>query len=111
MANEERISNFYNAWKADKPAGDAQFNGTSYIIINMGKVDEEPQFHKNNAMHFWLLGYEFPTTLMLFTLETIYIINTAKKAKYLDQINGGRVPVEVLVRGKFAAENEKQFTS
>ena len=30
-------------------------------------------------------------------------------AKYLDQIKGGRVPVEVLVRGKDAAENEKHF--
>ncbi|KAH8893201.1 transcription elongation complex subunit [Thozetella sp. PMI_491] len=106
---QERISHFYNAWKADKRAGDALFNGASSIVINMGKVDEEPEFHKNNAMHFWLLGYEFPTTLMLFTLETIYIITTAKKAKYLDQIKGGRVPVEVLVRGKDAAENEKQF--
>ena len=30
-------------------------------------------------------------------------------AKYLDQIKGGRFPVEVLVRGKDAAENEKLF--
>lgn len=30
-------------------------------------------------------------------------------AKYLDQIKGGRIPVEVLVRGKDAAENEKHF--
>jgi nucleosome binding factor SPN SPT16 subunit len=28
---------------------------------------------------FWLLGYEFPTTLMLFTLETLYILTTQKK--------------------------------
>lgn len=30
-------------------------------------------------------------------------------AKHLDQIKGGRFPVEVLVRGKDAAENEKLF--
>ena len=30
-------------------------------------------------------------------------------AKYLDQIKGGRFPIEVLVRGKDAAENEKLF--
>lgn len=28
---------------------------------------------------FWLLGYEFPTTLMLFTLDTLYILTTQKK--------------------------------
>jgi hypothetical protein len=64
---------------------------------------------------------------MLLTPETVYILTTAKKgmfnwqrvfddgladtqtAKYLDQIKGGRVPVEVLVRGKDNAENEKLF--
>lgn len=30
-------------------------------------------------------------------------------AKHLDQIKGGRFPVEVLVRGKNAEENEKLF--
>ncbi|KAK3325821.1 transcription elongation complex subunit [Apodospora peruviana] len=106
---QERISHFVNAWKADKRSGDALFQGVSSIVILMGKVDENPEFHKNNAMHFWLLGYEFPTTLMLFTLDTIYILTTQKKAKYLDQVKGGRYPVEVLVRGKDAAENEKLF--
>lgn len=47
--------------------------------------------------------------MMLFTPETLYILTTQKKAKYLDQIKGGRFPVEVLVRGKDAAENEKLF--
>ncbi|KAK4122365.1 SPT16-domain-containing protein [Parathielavia appendiculata] len=108
-AFQERLSHFVSAWKADKRSGDALFTGASSIVILMGKVDEEPEFHKNNAMHFWLLGYEFPTTLMLFTLDTLYILTTQKKAKYLDQIKGGRFPVEVLVRGKDAAENEKLF--
>ncbi|EAQ92455.1 hypothetical protein CHGG_00690 [Chaetomium globosum CBS 148.51] len=108
-AFQERLSHFIAAWKADKRAGDALFAGASSIVILMGKVDEEPEFYKNNAMHFWLLGYEFPTTLMLFTLDTLYILTTQKKAKYLDQIKGGRFPVEVLVRSKDAAENEKLF--
>ncbi|KAK0728654.1 FACT complex subunit-domain-containing protein [Lasiosphaeria miniovina] len=107
---QERISHFINAWKADKRSGDALFNGVSSILILMGKVDDtNPEFHKNNAMHFWLLGYEFPTTLMLLTLDTIYILTTQKKAKYLDQIKGGRFPVEVLVRGKDSTENEMLF--
>ncbi|KAL1835963.1 hypothetical protein VTJ49DRAFT_5761 [Mycothermus thermophilus] len=134
---QERLSHFIAAWKADKRSGDALFAGASSIVILMGKVDQEQEFHKNNAMHvrfplssstdtsrdahkpfvfktaddlqFWLLGYEFPGTLMLFTLDTLYILTTQKKAKYLDQIKGGRFPVEVLVRGKDNAENEKLF--
>ncbi|KAJ9141688.1 FACT complex subunit SPT16 [Pleurostoma richardsiae] len=106
---QERIGHFVSAWKADKRSGDEVFGGVSSIVIMMGKVEEGQEFHKNNAMHFWLLGYEFPTTMMLFTLDTLYILTTAKKAKYLDQIKGGRFPVEVFVRGKDAAANEKLY--
>ncbi|KAI5923911.1 FACT complex subunit spt-16 [Camillea tinctor] len=106
---QERINHFVNAWKADKRAGDTVFGGVSSVLIMMGKVEENPEFHKNNAMHFWLLGYEFPTTLMLLTLDCLYIVTTAKKAKHLEPLKGGRFPIEVLVRGKDAAANEKQF--
>jgi hypothetical protein len=64
---------------------------------------------------------------MLFTVDTLYILTTQKKgkqltcaifdslvidrlaAKHLEQLKGGRFPIEVLVRGKDAAENEKLF--
>ncbi|ETS82139.1 FACT complex subunit SPT16 [Pestalotiopsis fici W106-1] len=106
---QERVNHFITSWKTDKRAGDQVFNGVASIVIMMGKVEENPEFHKNNAMHFWLLGYEFPTTLMLFTIDCLYIVTTAKKAKHLEQLKGGRFPIEVLVRGKDAAENEKLF--
>ncbi|KAI1764193.1 SPT16-domain-containing protein [Hypoxylon sp. FL1150] len=106
---QERINHFVNAWKADKRAGDTVFGGASSIVINMGKVEESPEFQKNNAMHFWLLGYEFPTTLLLITTDTLYVVTTAKKAKHLEKLKGGRFPIEVLVRGKDATANEKQF--
>ncbi|PNY28236.1 FACT complex subunit SPT16 [Tolypocladium capitatum] len=108
---QERISHFATAWKNDVRSKEGLFGGAASIVVMMGKVEEVPEFHKNNAMHFWLLGYEFPTTLMLFTVETLYILTTQKKAKHLDQLKGGRFPIEVLVRGKDAAENEKLFVS
>ncbi|CAK7220465.1 FACT complex subunit spt16 [Sporothrix curviconia] len=108
---QERAGDFVNAWKADtkRSGDDGVFGGVGSILVMMGKVEEVPEYQKNNAVHFWLLGYEFPTTLMLLTPETLYILTTPKKAKYLDQIKGGRLPVEVLVRGKDAAENDKLF--
>jgi nucleosome binding factor SPN SPT16 subunit len=48
---QDRISHFVNAWKADRRAGDALFGGASSIVINMGKVEANPEFHKNNATH------------------------------------------------------------
>ncbi|KAI1332711.1 FACT complex subunit SPT16 [Xylariaceae sp. FL0255] len=110
----ERLSQFISAWKTDKRANpeNGVFGGVSSILILTGKVDEaSPEFLKNNTMHCWLLGYEFPTTLMLFTTEKLYVITTAKKAKHLEPLSKGKFPVEVIVRGKDAAANEKQLVS
>lgn len=46
-----RLSSFYNAWKADKRSSHANFGGVSSIVILMGKTDEANSFQKNNAMH------------------------------------------------------------
>lgn len=48
---QERLSHFVAAWKADRRAGDALFNGASSILVLMGKTEEAAQFQKNNAIH------------------------------------------------------------
>ncbi|KAI9759373.1 MAG: FACT complex subunit spt16 [Chaenotheca gracillima] len=105
----DRLSHFLSSWKADKRSGDALFGGAASILVLMGKTEETASFSKNNAMHFWLLGYEFPATLFLFTPEKLHIVTTAKKAKHLEPLRGGKVPVEILVRGKDADQNTKLF--
>ncbi|PYH33185.1 chromatin-remodeling protein SPT16 [Aspergillus neoniger CBS 115656] len=104
-----RLSSFYNAWKADKRSSHASFGGVSSIVILMGKTDEANSFQKNNAMHFWLLGYEFPATLLVFTTEMVYVVTTAKKAKHLEPLKGGKIPVEILVTSKTPDEKMKSF--
>ena len=32
-----------------------------------------------DGMQSWLLGYEFPATLMVLTTESLYVVTTAKK--------------------------------
>lgn len=66
---------------------------------------------------------------MLFTTEMLYIVTTVKKgtssalggfgdeanistwylAKHLESLKGGKVPIEILVRGKDADQNAKHF--
>ncbi|KAI9840120.1 MAG: FACT complex subunit spt16 [Thelocarpon superellum] len=105
----DRLSHFVSAWKADRRAGDAMFGGVGSVLILMGKTEESNAFAKNNAMHFWLLGYEFPATLFLFTLEKFYVVTTAKKAKHLEPLKSGKVPLEILVRSRDAEQNTKLF--
>ncbi|KAL1955652.1 hypothetical protein VTO42DRAFT_8197 [Malbranchea cinnamomea] len=104
-----RLSNFYAAWKADRRSANQVFGGASSILILMGKAEETNSFQKNNAMHFWLLGYEFPATLFLFTTEAMYVVTTAKKAKHLEPLQGGKVPIELLVTSKEPEQKAKVF--
>ena len=60
-------------------------------------------------IQFWLLGYEFPSTLILITPEKIYLITTAKKAKLLEPLKSGKIPLEILIKGKDDAANEKNY--
>jgi hypothetical protein len=64
---------------------------------------------------------------MLLTVDCLYVVTTSKKgrpiiysrhyqivtytlpAKHLEQLKGGRFPIEILVRGKDAAENVKTW--
>jgi nucleosome binding factor SPN SPT16 subunit len=48
---QERISHFVTAWKNDLRSKDGLFNGAQSLVVMMGKVEEVPEFHKNNAIH------------------------------------------------------------
>lgn len=50
-AFQERISHFVTAWKNDLRTKDGLFAGASSMVVMMGKVEEIPEFHKNNAIH------------------------------------------------------------
>ena len=56
---QERLSHFISAWKADKRAGDALFNGASSILVLMGKTLESASFQKNNAIHVCSSGLRY----------------------------------------------------
>jgi nucleosome binding factor SPN SPT16 subunit len=104
-----RLSSLITQWKGDKRSGNHVFGDVGSIVVLMGKSDEAAGFHKANATQFWLLGYEFPATLFLLTPEAMYIVTTKKKAAYLEPLKDGKTHIEIIVRGKDAEENAKQF--
>lgn len=48
---QERVSHFVSSWKNDLRSKEALFGGASSLVVMMGKVEEAPELHKNNAMH------------------------------------------------------------
>jgi len=78
-----RLSAFISQWKQDKRNGDSLFAGASSIAIVMGKSDESQGFSKTSALQFWLLGYEFPSTVFVITQDSMHIVTTKKKGIHL----------------------------
>ncbi|KAF2009300.1 FACT complex subunit spt16 [Aaosphaeria arxii CBS 175.79] len=107
----DRLSGFITKWKADKRSGDQVFGGAGSIATVVGKASDPGSYLKPAAFQLWLLGYEFPATLFIITPDLCQIVTTKKKASYLEPLKSGKVPVEILVRGKDPEENKKQFQS
>ncbi|EAS37200.2 FACT complex subunit spt16 [Coccidioides immitis RS] len=108
-AFSNRLSTLYSAWRADKRSANPLFGGATSIVILTGKTEDTNSFQKSNAMHFWLLGYEFPSTLCVFTTEAMYVVTTAAKAKFLEPLKGGKIPVELLICSKDPETKIKAF--
>ncbi|KAJ2703732.1 FACT complex subunit spt16 [Coemansia sp. IMI 203386] len=80
-------------------------------LVLQGRSDETNPYTKTIAIQMWLLGYEFPNTLIIFTSDKVYIVASQKKAKILEALHGvsGGVPIEILVHGKDASKNQEMF--
>ncbi|KAH9930997.1 FACT complex subunit SPT16 [Fomitopsis serialis] len=63
---------------------------------------EDEPIRKGVALQTWLLGYEFPSTFMLFLKDRICILCSASKAKILSQIknSGAPVAIDIFVQAK-----------
>lgn len=49
---QNRLSHFISTWKNDRrQSSDALFGGVGSIVVLMGRNEDNPTFHKNNAMH------------------------------------------------------------
>ncbi|SCV04579.1 LAME_0H19548g1_1 [Lachancea meyersii CBS 8951] len=60
------------------------FEGTpSSLLFVVGSSDEEDPYKKSTIFHNWLLGYEFPATLIAVVPGKIVVLTGAGKAKHL----------------------------
>ncbi|KAJ9113650.1 hypothetical protein QFC22_005958 [Naganishia vaughanmartiniae] len=110
-----RASRLFENWNNASRDADlkdlAEVNG---ICVVVGDAEEDsPVMKKGVALQTWLLGYEFPSTIITFTKTSpserkITILTSQSKAKLLTQIKStGSTEVEVIVRPKDAAAGAK----
>ncbi|XP_042487040.1 FACT complex subunit SPT16-like [Macadamia integrifolia] len=79
----KRLKIFYSHWKNHE----SDLWGSSDVIaIATPPASEDLRYLKSSALNIWLLGYEFPETVMVFMKRQIHILCSQKKGSLLEVI-------------------------
>ncbi|EMD38571.1 hypothetical protein CERSUDRAFT_113749 [Gelatoporia subvermispora B] len=100
----KRLNQVLSAWNSAKNDEDySALADVDAVFLPSGDIaGEDEPIRKGTAFQTWLLGYEFPSTFILFQKDRLYILCSPTKAKFLSQIksSGSPVPIEILVQAK-----------
>lgn len=77
----KRLKNFYTNWKENKQAF---WGSADAITVAAPPPSEDLRYLKSSALNVWLLGYEFPETIMVFMESQIHFLCSQKKASLLE---------------------------
>ncbi|KAF9821701.1 hypothetical protein IEO21_00547 [Rhodonia placenta] len=100
----KRLGSVINAWNNASASNEySSIADVDAIFLPAGDpAGEDEPIRKGTAFQTWLLGYEFPSTFMLFQKDRLQILCSASKAKILSQIKSSSSPVtiEILIQAK-----------
>ncbi|OMO95969.1 hypothetical protein COLO4_15580 [Corchorus olitorius] len=68
------------------PKGTASGGAGKVLAVATPPPSEDLRYLKSSALNIWLLGYEFPETIMVFTKKQIHFLCSQKKASLLDVV-------------------------
>ena len=96
----KRLKMFYSHW--NEYNGDL-WGASDALAIATPPTSEDLRYLKSSALNIWLVGYEFPETIMVFTKKQIHFLCSQKKASLLDAVKKSAkeaVGVEVVMHVK-----------
>ncbi|KAG5562363.1 hypothetical protein RHGRI_005186 [Rhododendron griersonianum] len=95
-----RLKALYSNWREHK----AEFWGSSDVLaVATPPASDDLHYLKSSALNIWLLGYEFPETIMIFMNKQIHFLCSQKKASLLEAVKKSAVEavgVEVVMHVK-----------
>ncbi|KAL1535006.1 FACT complex subunit spt16 [Salvia divinorum] len=100
-----RLQAFYKHWKDHK---DELWGSSDVLVVATPPPSEDLRYLKSSALNIWLLGYEFPETIMVFGEKNIHFICSGKKASLLEVVKAPAretVNAEVVIWVKAKNEN------
>ena len=109
---QARLEKLYDYWNESKANEASAFNKLNCFLALMGSADEDNPYQKTAALHTWLLGYEFPATLMLFTPDKLLVFTSSNKAKFLEPLQKtSSKTIEVMLRTKDDESNKAHLAT
>ncbi|PQQ10285.1 FACT complex subunit SPT16-like isoform X1 [Prunus yedoensis var. nudiflora] len=101
----KRLKLLYLHWREHKSD---LWGESDALAIATPPTSEDLRYLKSSALNIWLLGYEFPETIMVFTKKQIHVLCSQKKASLLDVVikpAKEAVGVEVVMHVKLKSQD------
>ncbi|XP_021830451.1 FACT complex subunit SPT16-like isoform X2 [Prunus avium] len=101
----KRLKLLYSHWREHKSD---LWGESDALAIATPPTSEDLRYLKSSALNIWLLGYEFPETIMVFTKKQIHLLCSQKKASLLDVVikpAKEAVGVEVVMHVKLKSQD------
>ncbi|KAL5705901.1 DNA helicase [Ranunculus cassubicifolius] len=76
----KRLKVLYSHWKENKSD---HWGSSDAIVVATPPASEDLRYLKSSALNMWLLGLEFPETIMVFMNKQIHFLCTQKKSSLL----------------------------
>ncbi|MFS7894138.1 putative peptidase M24, PH-like domain superfamily, FACT complex subunit Spt16 [Helianthus anomalus] len=105
---QRRLKTLYSNWREHR---DELWGSCNAFAVATPPPSDDLRYLKSSALNIWLLGYEFPETIMVFSEKQIHFLCSQKKASLLDVVTKSAkeaVNVDVVMHVK--AKNDDGLT-
>ncbi|KAM0043632.1 putative peptidase M24, FACT complex subunit Spt16 domain, FACT complex subunit Spt16 lobe [Helianthus debilis subsp. tardiflorus] len=103
-----RLKSLYFHWREHR---EELWGSCNAFVVATPPPSDDLRYLKSSALNIWLLGYEFPETIMLFSDKQIHFLCSQKKASLLDVVKKSAkeaINVDVVMHVK--AKNDDGLT-
>ncbi|KAI5658442.1 hypothetical protein M9H77_27235 [Catharanthus roseus] len=101
----KRLQALYSHWQEHKAE---LWESADFFAVATPPTSEDLRYLKSSTLNIWLLGYEFPETIMVFGGKQIHFLCSQKKASLLESIKGPAkeaVGVDVIMLVKLKSDD------
>ncbi|KAL6964609.1 FACT complex subunit spt16 [Sarracenia purpurea var. burkii] len=101
----KRLNLLYSHWNE---FNDDLWGASEVLAIATPPPSEDLRYLKSSALNIWLLGYEFPDTIMVFMKKQIHFLCSQKKASLLEAVKKSAMEVvgaEVVMHVKVKSDD------